>query len=62
MSWSWKRQSQRPKIPPYNATPPSVIAVKKVEPKEPDIEVHELHESMTRTGVHRTWNKWKGEK
>ena len=34
----------------------------KIEPKPEPIEVTELHEQMSRTGIFRVWDKWREKK
>lgn len=54
MRWPWSKPKPLP-IPKFRPDPPQI------EPKPEPIEVNELHESMSRTGIHRVWQKWKGE-
>jgi hypothetical protein len=52
--WPFRRKPKPLPIPKFRpASEP------KVEPKIEPMEVHELQDSMTKTGIHRVWERWK---
>lgn len=63
MRWPWKRRAPAPTIPPYK-----IPVAKPAEPKGSGIEVKEGSleevgidvESMTRTGIHKAWDRMTG--
>lgn len=56
MKWPWTKRPPPPTIPPYQ-----VPVSKRETPKEPSIVVEEVDTTdMTKTGIHRAWDRMTG--